>query len=133
MTPGHCGRERHAPETPEGTVVCSKNRLNRPKWERYGVLWLGYLAIILALGPLGLGSAEAQSLTKVSIRLDWLVDGSYTGEAVAVDKGFYREQGLDLTLNPGGANANPIQLTVGGSDPCWQRGIDSSHLPRPLE
>jgi NitT/TauT family transport system substrate-binding protein len=97
-------------------MVRSKSHLNRPKWQRYGTLWLGYQAIVLALGLLGLELAEAQSLTKVSIRLDWLVDGSYAGEAVAVDKGFYREQGLDLTLNPGGANANPIQLTVGGSD-----------------
>jgi ABC-type nitrate/sulfonate/bicarbonate transport system substrate-binding protein len=94
-------------------MVRSKSHLNRRKWQRYGTLWVGYQAIVLALGLLGLELAEAESLTKVSIRLDWLVDGSYAGEAVAVDKGFYREQGLDLTLNPGGANANPIQPESG--------------------
>ncbi len=91
------------------------------RWTRRQVLprFLGHMTLVLVVGSqlLAAGTADAQqNLAKASLRLDWLIDGSYTGEVVALDRGFYREQGIDMKINPGGANANPVQLTVGGSD-----------------
>ena len=61
--------------------------------------------------------AEAQSLTKVTIRLDWLVDGLLRlARQSPLTRASTASRAFDLTLEPGGANANPIQLTVGGSD-----------------
>src|SRR5919199_1677387 len=40
----------------------------------------------------------------VSMRLGWLANAQYAGDFAALDKGFYKERGIDLTIEPGGPN-----------------------------
>ena len=54
--------------------------------------------------PLLTGAASAQELTKASLRLKWLVAAQFAGYYVAKDKGWYAQEGIDLTINPGGPN-----------------------------
>ena len=42
--------------------------------------------------------AEAGELAKVKLALDWIIYGKHAGFYAAVEKGFYREHGLDVTL-----------------------------------
>ena len=51
---------------------------------------------------------------KVDVQLAWLPNVQSAGEYVAQAKGFYKDQGLDVTLKPGGPNANPVQLIASG-------------------
>ncbi len=41
---------------------------------------------------------------------------------MALDKGFYREHGLDVDIHPGGMDANPIRDVVNGSADIGQVG-----------
>ncbi len=48
--------------------------------------------------------AIVRAATKTTIRMKWLPQGSFAGYYVALDKGFYRDEGLDLDIVPGGPN-----------------------------
>lgn len=52
----------------------------------------------------------------VSMRLGWLANSQYAGDFVALDKGYYKERGIDLRIDPGGPNIDPISLTASGSN-----------------
>lgn len=51
-----------------------------------------------------------------SIRLGWLANAQYAGDFVALDKGYFKERGLDVRIDPGGPNIDPITLTAGSSN-----------------
>ncbi len=59
---------------------------------------------------------EINNLEKVSLRTKWLVQGQFAGYYVAKDKGFYQEEGLDVTINEGGPDVNPAQMVLSGVD-----------------
>ena len=52
----------------------------------------------------------------VSLRLPWFPNTQFTGSYVAHAKGFFAEEGLDVTVNPGGFDVNSITLVAAGSD-----------------
>lgn len=52
----------------------------------------------------------------VSLRLPWFVNAQFAGSLVAADKGYFADEGLDVTINPGGFDINPITLVASGSD-----------------
>ena len=55
--------------------------------------------------------------TKVSLQLQWFTQGQFAGYFAAVDQGFYKEQGLDVTIKEGGVDIVPQQvLATGGAD-----------------
>lgn len=72
-------------------------------------------AAALVLMPLAT-PAQAQELTKVSLRLKWLPQAQFAGFYYAQAKGFYEEEGLDLTINPGGPNLLTENLVATGAD-----------------
>jgi NitT/TauT family transport system substrate-binding protein len=67
---------------------------------------------ILALGVAGVGGAEAAD--QVTLQLKWVTQGQFAGYYVAKDKGFYEEEGLEVTINPGGPDIAPPQVIAGG-------------------
>ena len=81
----------------------------KPAWQR--------LIITLALAALYLicSVAEAQS-TQASLRLKWLPQAQFAGFYVALAKGYYADEGIDLTINPGGPNILTENLVASGSD-----------------
>lgn len=60
--------------------------------------------------------ARSQALQKVALRLKWLPQAQFAGFYVAVAKGYYRDAGLDLTINPGGPNLLTENLVATGAD-----------------
>lgn len=60
------------------------------------------------------GAASAQDLTEVSLRLAWLENVQAAAYIVALEKGFYEEEGLDLTIYPGGPNINSAAMVAAG-------------------
>lgn len=61
-------------------------------------------------------AAGAQTLTRATLRLKWLTQTQFAGFYVAVQKGYYREAGIDLTINPGGPNLLTENLVASGAD-----------------
>jgi NitT/TauT family transport system substrate-binding protein len=73
---------------------------------------------------------SATNPTPVSLRLKWVYDPGFAGEMVAAKAGFFRELGLDVSLKPGGFEADPIKLVASGSDTLGVAGADSFLLAR---
>jgi NitT/TauT family transport system substrate-binding protein len=72
------------------------------------------LSGILALG-LSAGVAQAGGhLEQVTLQLKWVAQAQFAGYFVAKDKGFYEEEGLDVTIKPGGPDIAPEQVIAGG-------------------
>src|SRR3546814_20757844 len=61
------------------------------------------------------GAAYAQdgaALTPVTMQLDWVLAGPNAGFMIAKEKGFYEEEGLDVTINQGKGSGNTAQLVA---------------------
>lgn len=78
------------------------------------------LALTLTAAVGGVASAqddaETQELIPVSLRLPWFAGSQFAGEYVAQDQGFFTDEGLDVTINPGGFDINSITLVAAGTD-----------------
>ncbi len=80
-----------------------------------------------ALATLAWTTPPALAQEKVSVRLKWLAQTQFAGVYVARAKGFYKADGLDVTINPGGPNLNAESLVASGSDTfAIGGGIESS-------
>src|SRR5271163_1070091 len=64
-------------------------------------------APLLALGP-----AHAQALDKVTFGTNWVAEGEHGGFYQALADGTYKKYGLDVTIVPGGPNANNRMLLL---------------------
>jgi ABC-type nitrate/sulfonate/bicarbonate transport system substrate-binding protein len=56
-------------------------------------------------------SGYAEELT---LQLKWVTQAQFAGYYVALDKGFYEAQGIDMTIKPGGPDIAPAQVLAGG-------------------
>jgi NitT/TauT family transport system substrate-binding protein len=76
----------------------------------------------------------AKPLTKIILQTDWYAQPEHGGFYQALVKGYYRDAGLDVTIEQGGPNSMPgqklamgsIQFSIGRSDELWvlsARGI----------
>ena len=80
----------------------------------------GCLAILLFGVALvsACSSAPAKPATpavqRVSLQLQWVTQAQFAGYYVALDKGYYRQEGIDLTIKPGGPDLAPIDLVDSG-------------------
>ena len=61
-----------------------------------------------------LPAVSAHAADPVTIQLKWVAQAQFAGYFVAKDKGFYKEAGLDVTINPGGPDVAPPQVIAGG-------------------
>ncbi len=69
-------------------------------------------ATALACGVALAGGAHAAD--KVTIQLKWVTQAQFAGYYVAKAKGYYKDAGLDVTINPGGPDVAPPQVIAGG-------------------
>ena len=65
-----------------------------------------------ALAALSAGLAFAAD--EVTLQLKWVTQAQFAGYYVALDKGFYEEENLDVTINAGGPDIAPPQVIAGG-------------------
>jgi NitT/TauT family transport system substrate-binding protein len=50
----------------------------------------------------------------VTLQLKWVTQAQFAGYYVALDQGFYEEEDLNVTINPGGPDIAPTQVLAGG-------------------
>ena len=72
------------------------------------------LTTLLALAAsLAMGTA-ASAADKLTLQLKWVTQAQFAGYFVADHEGFYAEEGLDVTIKPGGPDISPVQVIAGG-------------------
>jgi NitT/TauT family transport system substrate-binding protein len=62
-----------------------------------------------------LAQVRAKPPEKITLALQWLTQCQFAGYYVALEKGYYRDEGIELTILPGAADSNPIQLVSMGT------------------
>ncbi|HMR37723.1 MAG TPA: ABC transporter substrate-binding protein, partial [Paracoccus sp. (in: a-proteobacteria)] len=58
--------------------------------------------------------AAAFAADDVTLQLKWVTQAQFAGYYVALDKGFYEAQDLNVTIKPGGPDIAPPQVMAGG-------------------
>src|SRR5215831_19018757 len=61
-----------------------------------------------------LTAGAAHAADKVTLQLKWVTDAQFAGYYVAKDKGFYKDENLNVTIKPGGPDIAPEQVIAGG-------------------
>src|SRR5215813_9025794 len=75
------------------------------------IKWLGgAVSAALLFGSLG---AAAQ--TPIKFTLDWVFQGPTSPFLVALEKGYYKAEGLDVTMDPGQGSAGAVQRVATGA------------------
>jgi NitT/TauT family transport system substrate-binding protein len=63
----------------------------------------------LALAAFGAAQADAQTPTKVKMRLDWKGGAQHAPFYLGKQKGYYKDEGLDLDIIPGSGSSDTIK------------------------
>ena len=63
----------------------------------------------------GIAGAQAQTAQKISIRLDWVTSGYHAPYFVGIKNGYYKDEGLEVTVEPGNGSANVAQAIGNGN------------------
>src|SRR5207247_10751265 len=61
------------------------------------------------------GAAPARHPTPVRVALGWRFDGPAAPYLVAIDKGYYKAEGLDVTIDPGSGSVEGINRVASGA------------------
>ncbi len=75
---------------------------------------MGGLALAAGFGMASASMSGAQAADEVTLQLKWVTQAQFGGYYVAKDKGFYDEEGLDVTIKPGDPDIAPPQVIAGG-------------------
>lgn len=60
-------------------------------------------------------ASSSGGLTPVTLQLKWVPQAQFAGYYVALEKGYYEEEGLDVTIAPGGPDIVPEQQVANGA------------------
>ena len=70
--------------------------------------------LIAGAVALGLTTGTAIAADELTLQLKWVTQAQFAGYYVALEKGFYEEEDLDVTINAGGPDIAPEQVIAGG-------------------
>jgi NitT/TauT family transport system substrate-binding protein len=80
-------------------------RLTKTRWIR----------VLMAGAAVLLGTAAAQAQTPVRFSLDWRWEGPAAPFAAALDKGYFKAEGLDVTIDPATGSREPVSRVASGT------------------
>lgn len=70
-------------------------------------------AVLTVMSP---AAAEQKPLQPLSLRLNWQMKGEFTPFVVAVQNGYFRDQGLDVKVEEGSSATQALQSVASGQD-----------------
>ena len=86
------------------------------------------MAALLLVAACSSTPGASAALTPVKFQLQWVAQSQFAGYYAAIDQGYYKDVGLDVTLLLGGPNINNVQVVAtGGAD------IGTAWLPNMLQ
>ena len=84
-------------------------------------------SIVLLVSSTLCATARANSVT---VRLKWLNQAQFAGFYVAQEKGYYKSEGLDVNIQPGGPDFPAVQMVAGGNEQFGVTGADQILIAR---
>lgn len=82
-------------------------------WRRFVLAGAVLAMVAAACGDDG-GGGDDGELTPVRVQLKWVTQAQFAGYYAALDQGYYEDEGLDVTIQPGGPDITPEQVVAGG-------------------
>src|SRR5687768_15396030 len=106
-------------------------------------LWLAALLAAVALGlaacgggedddgdSAGTGGETTEAADEVTLQLKWVTQAQFAGYYAAKAEGYYDDEGLDVTLRPGGPDIVPEQVVLGGQAELGINWLDNTLATR---
>ncbi len=81
---------------------------------------------LLLAAALAVSAGLASAQDAVSLRLNWYLGGLHVPYYYGKEMGFFKQEGIDLTINEGRGSGNTVQVVAAGSDTFGM--ADSSSL-----
>ncbi|HEY7795042.1 MAG TPA: ABC transporter substrate-binding protein [Gaiellaceae bacterium] len=75
-------------------------------------------------------TTEPQELTDVTLQLKWVTQAQFAGYYAALKQGFYEDEGLNVTIKPGGPDIVPEQVVLGGQADFGINWLDNTLATR---
>jgi NitT/TauT family transport system substrate-binding protein len=108
--------------------------------------WLALPVVVLALLVAGCGgddaeesgdagttaaeTTEQQETADVTLQLKWVTQGQFAGYYAALEQGYYEDEGLNVTIRPGGPDIVPEQVVLGGQAEFGINWLDNTLATR---
>jgi NitT/TauT family transport system substrate-binding protein len=104
--------------------------------------WLAAVFAALMLGLAACGGDEDEGdeaggttaasgeTDKVTLQLKWVTQAQFAGYYAAAEEGYYEDEGLDVTLRPGGPDIVPEQVVLGGQAEFGINWLDNTLATR---
>ena len=92
--------------------------------------WMAGLGVGLLVLAWGADAARAAERTKLKVAMDWIIGGRHAPWFVAVEKGYYAEEGLDVEVLRGFGSASTVQRVVSGEVQVAYSDFPTSILAR---
>lgn len=84
-------------------------------------LFLSGVVFLIVLGF----TLPAWALDRVTLRLDWVRMGKCAPFFLGVEKGYYKEAGIELKISEGKGSGSTVQLIASGEDPFGLAGLSN--------
>jgi NitT/TauT family transport system substrate-binding protein len=113
--------------------------MRKARWWRLAAL---VAAVLLALVACGgdddedgdasgdTGASEPAELQPATLQLKWVTQAQFAGYYAALDQGYYEDEGIDLTIKPGGPDIVPEQVVLGGQAEFGLNWLDNTLATR---
>ena len=114
--------------------------MTKTRWLRLAML---AVAVLFALAACGgddesgdeagggdTGGGEPAELEPVTVQLKWVTQAQFAGYYAALEEGYYEDEGLDVTIRPGGPDIVPEQVVLGGQAEFGLNWLDNTLATR---
>ena len=72
------------------------------------------IAMMAQASALAMMAGAALAADDMTLQLKWVTQAQFAGYYVALEKGFYGAEDLNVTIKPGGPDIAPVQVLLGG-------------------
>ena len=87
------------------------------------VIGFVFLVIVAGMAMFIMNTNKRGNADNVALRLKWLHQSQFAGYYAAEQEGFYKKEGINIKLVPGGTETPSIQIVAGGSEQFGVSGM----------